>query len=666
MVKIIMQFFQRRRLLPLSLLVLTFTLIVFWIPAQAQTELSPTNRNWKNLEIRPSILPKTQTVSHLTPGFSSPDEAGIVNAVLFWMEGCPECEPILKDVIPPLEEKYGDALAIEMIEIESVQDVDKFYQLGARMGIGKQDIEVPLLVIGEQYLIGQKEIKRDLAALIEKYLLLGGVDTPQIPEFFQSMSGLATEVSTPSPGEPCKSCEIFDMDDLSPTLTSIAFQSTQSATQEYPTTQKSTTAIYLFWGDGCPHCAVAKPFLERLDEFSDQIVLKSYEVWYVEENQTLFTEMASAHGFEPHYVPTIFVGDRYWEGYNDQIQAEIQAAVNQCLKSGCTDAGAGIANDTISITPPLEEPKQTGQDEVKSQTIALPILGTIDLSSQSLLISTLLISFVDGFNPCSIWVLTMLLALTLHTGSRKKVLLIGLVFLTVTAAIYGLFITGLFSMLKVVSFTGWIQLVVALVALFFALVNIKDYFRYKEGFSFTISDKKKPGIYQRIRKLMDAGQSFWGLVGGTVVLAAGVSLVEFSCTAGFPVLWSNLLVSQSVPTVLFIVLLIVYLLIYQLDELGIFLVAVFSMRASRLEEKHGRILKLVGGILMLTLAGVMLIKPSLMNDLSSSLIIFGIAFSITVLILLVHRLILPRFGIFLGSEFNKKMISRASGDNNTE
>jgi glutaredoxin len=409
--------------------------------------------------------------------------------------------------------------------------------------------------------------------------------------------------------------------------------------------------IYLFWGDGCPHCAVAKPFLERLDASSDQIELQKYEVWYVEENQNLFMKMAQAHGFEPQYVPTIFIGDRYWQGYNDQIEAEIQSVVDGCLQIGCPDAGAGVLNDTIPIADPPEKTQNPGPDESESKSITLPIIGSIDLSSQSLLVSTLLISFVDGFNPCSVWVLTMLLALTLHTGSRKKVLLIGLIFLTVTAAVYGLFITGLFSMLTIVSFSGWIQFIVAIVALFFALVNIKDYFWYKEGVSFTISDKKKPGIYQRIRKLMDAGQSFWGLVGGTVVLAAGVSLVEFSCTAGFPVLWSNLLVSQSIPVALFVVLLLIYLLIYQLDELGIFLIAVFSMRASRLEEKQGRILKLVGGILMLTLAGVMLIKPSLMNELSSSLIIFGAAFGITALILLVHRLILPKLGIYIGSEF---------------
>lgn len=418
---------------------------------------------------------------------------------------------------------------------------------------------------------------------------------------------------------------------------------------------QNTVAVYFFWGDGCPHCAEAEPFLQELDEASDQVELRKYEVWYVEENQELFSKMAASFGFEPQGVPTIFIGKQYWIGYNEQIQSEIKAAVKKCLKSACPDPGVGIIPGVVSAenNPVTGEtdPATAGQEDRK---IEIPVLGTIDLAGQSLLVSTLLISFVDGFNACSIWVLTMLLALTLHTGSRKKVVLIGLIFLTVTAAIYGLFITGLFTMFKVVSFVGWIQVVVALVALFFALVNIKDYFWYKEGISFTIADDQKPGIFQRIRRLMDASQSFWGLAGGTVVLAGGVSLVEFSCTAGFPVLWSNLLVAQNVPALTFIFLLLVYLLIYQLDELGIFFAAVLSMRASKLEEKHGRILKLIGGVLMLALAGVMLINPNIMSNLSSSLIVFGAAFGATLLILLVHRMLLPRLGIFIGSEQGSK------------
>jgi glutaredoxin len=459
----------------------------------------------------------------------------------------------------------------------------------------------------------------------------------------------------------CSSCGDDDAG-LSLRLTALAQQITPTSDPIVP--------IYFFWGDGCPHCATAKPFLERLDQASDRVVLHSFEVWFVPENQDLFTRMTAAQGFEPHGVPTIFIGDKYWEGYVDQLQPEIQAVVERCLASNCPDPGAGIipgasvataasstAVPTLEVTSALEQEMPASEQVVESEAapekkeIIVPLLGAIDLSSQSLFVSTLLISFVDGFNPCSIWVLTMLLALTLHTGSRKRVLIIGIIFLTVTAAIYGLFIAGLFTIFKVIAFVGWIQVVVALAALFFAVVNIKDYFWYKEGLSFTIADDKKPGIFQRVRRLMDSGQSMWALIGGTIVMAAGVSLVEFSCTAGFPVLWTNLLVSQNVSTLGFLLLLFTYLLIYQLDELGIFLVAVSSMRASKMEEKHGRILKLIGGMLMLALAGVMLVNPNLMNDLSSSLIVFGIAFGATLIVLVLHRLLLPRLGITIGSEF---------------
>ena len=435
--------------------------------------------------------------------------------------------------------------------------------------------------------------------------------------------------------------------------------------------------IYIFWGEGCPHCAKAKPVLEGLAAQHSSIELYEFEIYTSVENQELFAAFGEEYRFEPKYVPCIIIGDTVWEGYAEEFNQEFVTKVDQCLTESCPDKGAALIEGkgyepfiavpvqvSVAATPtvtPSETPASeanTNDDAADGDTTKLPLFGEVDLSNMGLFLSTALIAFVDGFNPCSLWVLSMLLTITLHTGSRKKVLLIGLVFLTVTAAIYALFIAGIFTVLKVVSFVGWIQVVVALVALFFGLVNIKDYFFYKEGVSFTIADDKKPGIFQKMRKVMDAGDSWWGLIGGTIVLAAGVSLVEFSCTAGFPVLWTNLLTAQQVTTVTFILLLLLYMFIYQIDELGIFLVAVFTLKSSKLEEKHGRILKLIGGVLMLTLAVVMLVNPALMSDIGKSLIVFGIAFGVTGLVLLVHRVVLPKLGIRFGTEYTDKSSSK--------
>jgi thiol-disulfide isomerase/thioredoxin len=418
---------------------------------------------------------------------------------------------------------------------------------------------------------------------------------------------------------------------------------------------KYKTVLYFFWGDGCPHCAHAKPWLEELSDRYPELEIRSYEVWNDRVNQGLFLQMLERYQVpEPYGVPTFFIGEYNFTGFYNELQTQLEAVVELCIHDGCADPGAGIIPGASGDPPQAVASVASGTpDDSQGRSITLPLIGRIDLSNQSLFVSTALIAFVDGFNPCSLWVLSMLLALTLHTGDRKKIVIIGFIFITVTAAVYALFIAGLFTFLTITSFAWWIQALVALVALFFAIVNIKDYFWYKEGLSFTIADEKKPGIYKRIRNVMDASHSFWGLAGATVVLAAGVSLVEFSCTAGFPVVWTNLLASHGVTAGTFVGLLLVYMLIYQLDELAIFFTAVFTLRASRMEEKHGRILKLVGGMLMLTLAIVMLYDPHLMNDLGTSMLIFGLAFGGALLVLLVHRVILPSFGVWVGTEEQK-------------
>lgn len=426
--------------------------------------------------------------------------------------------------------------------------------------------------------------------------------------------------------------------------------------------QDTHPIIYFFWGDGCPHCAEAEPFLEGLQQKYPQLEVRAFEVWYNEDNQNKLQQMAANFNFKPRAVPTIFLGEQYWTGWNDILGSQIEEAVKACLLNGCPDAGSVklAQNPSPSATPPAPVPTESSSSSQVIPTLSteppgdymdVPLIGRIDLSKQSLFLSTLLISLVDGVNPCSVWVLTMLLALVVHTGSRKKILIIGLVFLTITAGVYAIFIAGLFTIFTVVNYLKWIQLGVSLIALVLAVINIKDYFWYKEGVSLTISDKEKPGLFQKMRNVLAASSgSFWGLITATAALGFGVSMVEFSCTAGFPVLWTNMLTANQVGKLEFSLLLVVYMFIYQLDELVIFLAAVFTLKATRMQEKYGRILKLLGGVLMLTLAVVMIINPALMNTLANSLIIFGAAFVGAILILLLHRRILPHFGIRIGTE----------------
>jgi hypothetical protein len=382
--------------------------------------------------------------------------------------------------------------------------------------------------------------------------------------------------------------------------------------------------IHFISGEGCPHCAKARPFLDALAARHPGVRVHELEIWKNRDNRPLAQALAARRGMELESVPVVLVGSRSWVGFAEEpIGREIAEAVAACVASGCPEPQVAVA-----------APRAPG-----GASLAVPGIGTIDLGSRSLLASTALIAFVDGFNACSLWVLTLLLAVTLHTGSRGKVVLIGLTFLTVTSAVYALFIAGLFGAMTVLSFADWLRVLMAVVALLFAAINIKDYFWYGRGPSLSISDDAKPGLYRRMRAVNAAGKSLPALLGATVVLSASASLVEFACTAGFPVLWTQLLAQHGASGWQFAGLLLLYMLIYQADELLIFGIAVWTMRAMRVEERHGRVLKLASGMLMLALGLVMLIAPDAMDHLSGALGVFGAAALATVLVLVLQRLL---------------------------
>lgn len=374
--------------------------------------------------------------------------------------------------------------------------------------------------------------------------------------------------------------------------------------------------LYVFWGDGCPHCEEQKPFLADLAARHPELLVHSHEVWRDDTNHVLFRTLARFHGIEAGAVPTVFVGGRAFIGDAPEIRRAIEATIEAAL----------------ARAPPVVE-----AEPAPSGTLKLPLLGAVDLAAQPLLVTTLVIAFVDGFNPCSLWVLTLLLGLVIHSGSRGRVALVGLTFLATTAAIYGGFIAGLFGILGLVLHLGWLRWLVGGLALGMGSIDVKDYFWFKTGPSLTIADRHKPGLYERIRRLMDPTRSVPALLLATFVMASAAALVELPCTAGFPVVWNGIMLEHGVSGAGYAALLAVYIVVYLLDELVFFAVAVVTLRLQRFSEGNVRLLKLLGGSIMISLGLVMLVRPGLMNDIAGTLLVFMAALIAAGLVAGLHR-----------------------------
>jgi len=397
----------------------------------------------------------------------------------------------------------------------------------------------------------------------------------------------------------------------------------QTAAALQQTTDDETVTITLYRGEGCPNCAKLEEFFEELVAEYPQVEIVDYEVWDSDENQERFREHAEELGFDAGSVPTTVIQERAWIGYSEPITEDIRDAVDLVLAGEPVPPGV---YGTPGAGTCDEDELECAPDETGAQ-IDVPLIGTVSLDDQSLLVSTLIIGFVDGVNPCSLWVISVLLTIVVRTASRRRVMAIGTTFLVVTAAMYALYMAGIYSALTVVGFLGWIQILVAVAAGIFGLVSVKDYFAFKKGLSFTIPDSAKPGIYKRVRAAAGHEKLLPALI-ATGALGVAVSLIETPCTAGFPVLWTGLLKANGVGFAESAILFLAYMVPFLLDELIVFGIAVFTMKATKMQEKHGEMLKLFAGVTMLALAAVMVINPEFMESPIKALLLFGGAFAL--------------------------------------
>lgn len=396
--------------------------------------------------------------------------------------------------------------------------------------------------------------------------------------------------------------------------------------------------IYYFWGATCPVCATQGEFHEALLEAYPNVVLHAFEVYFEPENRPLMEAMAAAYGRPVSGVPMTFIGDETWTGFSQAVAQQMVAAVE---RYGAYEAPNPIDRVDASLRPQPMTSSAGAPTANRSALIELPWGAIVDVGGSGLGLATALIAFVDGFNPCSLWVLALLLAVVVNTRSRRRVLLVGVTFLLITTLVYGTFIAGLFTIFSFIGFLDWIRVAVASIALLFAAVTLKDYFAPGRGPSLSIDARAKPGIYQRIRRIMAAEGSLPATLAATAGMALGVTLVELPCTAGLPVIWTTLLADAGVTGGAFAGLLAIYLLIYLLDELLVFGIVVATMRAARLEERGGRILKLIGGSVMLALALVMFSDPKLLESVSGTLSVFGAAIGGALAVALLHRWVHP-------------------------
>ncbi len=346
--------------------------------------------------------------------------------------------------------------------------------------------------------------------------------------------------------------------------------------------------IYLFYGKTCPHCHDELKFLDQInDKYKDKLSIHKYEVWNDVNNEALYARVRDYFKVSGKGVPFTVIGDDYFYGYSESIGLRIEKSIREKLGY-------------------KEEREETSV--VEKNIYKLPLIGEVDASKASLVTVAVVLGFVDGFNPCALWVLLFIINMLIGMKNKKKMFVLGYSFLLASAIVYFLAMLGINFVLSFAMLFK-IRATIGLIAVILGIYSIYKYIETRNDSGCeVVNDKKRMNLSRQIKKIKNSS-TFIGSLLGIIALAIGVNLIELTCSLGFPTIFSEILAINKVVGLERIVYLLIYVFMYMLDDLIIFTIAVLTYEVTAGSTKYGKIMKLVGGIIMIIMGLLLVFKP---------------------------------------------------------
>lgn len=401
--------------------------------------------------------------------------------------------------------------------------------------------------------------------------------------------------------------------------------------------------LYLFWGEGCPHCAREKVFLNEIKDNYPNLKINAFEVYNNSTNQEYFKKTAETLKENASGVPFTVIGDEVFIGFNESITpGEIEERIKRCSEFSCPDlvnaivfesktgpplvlAPVGDETATYSspiviatneavplvVISPIPTPEIEEKESPVPESISFPVLGEVSTKNLSLPLFTVVIAGLDGFNPCAMWVLIFLITLLVGIHSRVKRWLLGATFIVASAVVYFVFMAAWLNIILFIGYIFWVRIAIGSVALAGGAYNLKEYFTNKDDACKVTDGDKRQKIFTRLKEITLEKNILIALI-GIILLAFAVNLVELVCSAGLPVVFTQVLALSDLATWQYYAYMALYILVFMADDLFIFFTAMITLEVTGISTKYVRISHLIGGILMLILGALLILKPEIL------------------------------------------------------
>ena len=361
--------------------------------------------------------------------------------------------------------------------------------------------------------------------------------------------------------------------------------------------------IYLFYGDGCPHCAEEEEWFKTYLDKNKNIKIHRYEVWYNKDNQEKYSKVHEILNDKSNGIPYLIIGETVISGFDKELTPErIKNAVEYYSNINYKDK-VGIYLGVVSE-------RESGKDEAKYEDtkVKITIQGTKEAKDVSIGLSAILIGVVDGFNPCAMWILLFLISMLLGMKNKKRMWILGITFLASSALVYFLFLLSWLNLAVFLNKVLYIRVAISFFAVLFGVLQIVNFLFKKDNGCEVVDNKNRKRIIKSIQKIIKE-KSFILAILGIVLLAASVNIIELLCSLGLPVMFTQILAINEVGKVGQILYSILYVLFFMIDDIIIFVIAMKTLEIKAISNKYGKYSHLIGGLIMIIIGVLMVYKP---------------------------------------------------------
>jgi cytochrome c biogenesis protein CcdA/glutaredoxin len=373
--------------------------------------------------------------------------------------------------------------------------------------------------------------------------------------------------------------------------------------------------IEVFERDGCVHCQAEREFLTQLETQRDDIEVRYLDIGD-EHLENLFARFTEANHFT-RATPLTLIGTEVFQGFNtgdttgklllqaiEKARGQERVGMNRILEEGIllnTREEGAVCDATTGMC------KQAALEYF----VSIPFWGMVNVYAFSLPALASVLGLIDGFNPCALWVLVTFLLVLVQMKSRERMLAVAGLFVLAESVMYYLVLNVWFTTWDFVGLDHIVTPLVGLLALAgggFFLYGWKT----SDGACKIIDTTKRASLITSIKKLAYEPLT-WMSAAGIIVLAFSVNVIEFACSIGIPQAFTKILQMNQLNFWQEQGTMLLYIFFYMLDDLFIFGLALWGADRLYLTQKYSRWSTCIGGILMLILGSILIVRPEILH-----------------------------------------------------